>query len=357
MRRITTGEWPVGSRLPSEPVLALGLGISRGTLRRALAELRQQGLIEAVPGRGSHVISASPAGRHVRRIAVVVPSVARPYVGTIVQAIEDELHQHGYSVLFGSSGASRNQEDGRVRRMLEDGVAGLISYPIDFEPGIDLYAELHARGLPLVFVDRYLPSVPADAVIYDNVGGAYQAVEHLVGLGHRRIAFVSTDNLTTTSVAERLHGYRHALLAAGLDYNEDLVYCKVPLAATGSAASETEKADTRKLIADFLAVAAPTAVFALHDRLAFDVYQSAAALGWRVPEDLSVVGFNDDEPAHTLDPALTTIHQPRERIGRLAARMLLERIRGSEEEPVRYVLATTFVERDSTKPPRAAVSR
>lgn len=354
-RKITSGEWPVGTRLPAEPELALELSVSRGTLRRALATLRARGLIEAAPGRGSHVISASPALQHVRRVAMVVPSVAKPYVGSIVQAVEDELHRHGYSMLFGNSGASREQEAGRVTRMLGDAVAGLIAYPIDYDPDADLYTELRLRGIPLVFVDRYLPSVPADTVIADNTGGAYQAVSHLASLGHRRIGFLSTDNVTTTSVAERLQGYRQAIQAAGLAYDDELVSCRIPVAATGWGASDRQKADTRRLISDFLTAAAPTAVFALHDRLAFDVHKAAAGIGWRVPEDLSVVGFDDDQMAQSLLPGLTTVHQPRDRMGRLAARLLLQRVQGSDEEPIRYSLATTFRERQSTAPPRASV--
>ncbi len=355
-RRITSGEWPVGTRLPPEPELAVEMSVSRGTLRRALSALRARGLVEAAPGRGSHVISASPTLQRVRRVGVVVPSVAKPYVGGIVQAIEDELHQHGYSMLFGSSGASREQEAGRVARMLKDGVAGLIAYPIDYEPAATVYEELRLRGLPLVFVDRYLPSVAADTVIADNSRGAYEVVSHLAALGHRRIAFMSTDNITTTSVAERLQGYRQALEAAGLRPDDQIVSCQIPVGATGWAALDGQKAETRKVISDFLSGSAPTAVFALHDRLAFDVHEAATAMGWQVPQDLSIAGFDDDPVAQSLLRGLTTVRQPRERMGRLAARLLLERVQGSNEEPVRYSLSTTFLPGRSTAPPRTAAA-
>ena len=352
-RRITGGAWPVGTRLPPEPVLARQLGVSRGTLRRALGTLREHGLIEAAPRRGSFVISAVRTTAQRRQIGVVVPSIAKPSAASLVQAIEDELHRHGYSMLFGSSGASSAQESGRVRRMLENGVSGFIAYPIDYEPDVGLYAELKASDVPLVFIDRYLPGLRADAVVADNVSGAYEAVKYLADIGHRRIGFVSTDNLATTSVADRLQGYRQALVAAGLTYDDELVLWRIPVAGAGWELTESQRSENGNLLCEFLSESSPTAVFTLHDRLAFHLHQAAAVLGRRVPDDLSIVAFSDDPLAQTLLPGLTVVEQPRDRIGRLAAQLLVRRIQGSGEEPARYSLATTFHLRRSTAPPSA----
>jgi len=352
-RRITGGAWPVGTRLPPEPVLARQLGVSRGTLRRALGTLREHGLIEAAPRRGSFVISAVRTTAQSRQIGVVVPSIAKPSAASLVQAIEDELHRHGYSMLFGSSGASSAQESGRVRRMLENGVSGFIAYPIDYEPDVGLYAELKASDVPLVFIDRYLPGLRADAVVADNVSGAYEAVKYLADIGHRRIGFVSTDNLATTSVADRLQGYRQALVAAGLTYDDELVLWRIPVAGAGWELTESQRSENGNLLCEFLSESSPTAVFTLHDRLAFHLHQAAAVLGRRVPDDLSIVAFSDDPLAQTLLPGLTVVEQPRDRIGRLAAQLLVRRIQGSGEEPARYSLATTFHLRRSTAPPSA----
>ena len=138
-----------------------------------------------------------------------------PYVPAVMHGIEDELHDHGYSMLAGSNGSSREQQAGRVRRIVDEGVSGLIVYPIDYDPDPDLFARLAGDGL-IVLIDRHLIGHAFDAVLADNVGGAFTAVTHLLEQGHRRIAFVSTDNLTTTSVAERLQGYQQALTAAGI---------------------------------------------------------------------------------------------------------------------------------------------
>jgi DNA-binding LacI/PurR family transcriptional regulator len=352
--RITSGAWPVGTRLPAEPEIAARLGVSRGTLRRALARLRERGLVDGAPGRGSFVrrTSPSPAPGRPRVVGVLVPSVARLSVGTLLTAIEEELHRLGYSMLVASSGASRAQESGRARRMVKAGIAGLISYPIDYAPDLNLYRSLLDEAVPLVFIDRYLVQLSADAVVSDNLGGAYQAVSHLAGLGHRRIAFATTDNLTTTSVAERREGYRLALAGAGIPYEPELVSAALGVDAFDSPAAATEA------VARFLAEARPTAIFALQYRVAFVVHRAATGLGLRVPEDLALAGFGDAAAVRETLPFLTSVEQPRERTGRLAARLLVDRIEGRRRDVARHVLPTRLVVRASTAPagPRASAT-
>src|SRR5919201_1120369 len=209
---IERGDHPRGSRLPSEASLVREFGISRGTLRHALNTLRARGLVESVPTRGWFVRGAAPAPAEGRRkvVGIVVPSVERPSLPDLLGAIEDELHLHGYSMLVGSSGWSREQQAGRIRRILAEGVSGLICYPIDYEPDGELFIGLEAVGFPVLLIDRHIVGCDLDAVEVDNVDGAFTAVSHLIERGHRRIAFVSTDNLSTTSVADRLEGYRRA---------------------------------------------------------------------------------------------------------------------------------------------------
>lgn len=348
--RITSGAWPVGTRLPPEPEIAAQLGVSRGTLRRALARLREQGLIDGLPGRGSFVRSASASRpERPRVVGVLVPSVARPFVGGLLAAVEDELHRLGYSMLVANSGATPEQEAGRTRRMLQAGIAGLVTYPIDRD-GTKLYGSLHDDGIPLVFIDRYPVGLEADAVLSDNLGGAYQAVSHLAELGHRRIAFVATNNVTTTSVAERLEGYRVALSEHDIPYLGDLVTTELAMTAFSAPPSGRAMEEARHLIARFLEQSRPTAVFALHDRVAFEVHMVAGSLGLRVPQDLSLVGFDDATAVHAALPALTSVEQPRDRIGRLAAGLLVDRIEGRRQEVARHVLPTHLIVRGSTAP-------
>jgi GntR family transcriptional regulator, arabinose operon transcriptional repressor len=347
---IERGDYAAGSRLPSEARLVRELGVSRGTVRQALAALHRRGLTEAVPSRGTFVRGPAPVRTEHRRrvIGVVVPSVAMPYVPAVMHGIEDELHSHGYSMLAGSNGSSREQQAGRVRRIVDEGVSGLIVYPIDYEPDPGLFARLAAGGLPIVLIDRYLIGHAFDAVLADNVSGAFSVVSHLIEQGHRRIGFVSTDNITTTSVAERLKGYQQALAAAGIPDDPTLRFDRLRVMMTWGDDYRVANKDNVARIRRFLARTDTTAVFALHDHLALEVLEAARSLGRRVPEDLAVAGFDDDPLAGALSVPLTTVAQPRDRIGRVAARIALDRIAGERIELARIVLPTRLVIRASS---------
>jgi GntR family transcriptional regulator of arabinose operon len=258
---IERGEHAPGSRLPSEAALVHQFGISRGTLRHALNTLRARGLIEAVPTRGWFVRAAAPEPVDGRRkvVGVVIPSVARPSLPELLSAIEGELHDHGYSMLVGSSGWNREQQAGRIRRILAEGVSGLICYPIDYEPDAGLFAGLADRGFPVLLIDRHLEGWDFDAVEVDNVGGAYAAVTHLIEQGHRRIAFISTDNLSTTSVAERLEGYRRALVTAGIEPDPALIFARIPIVRTWGTDYPVASKDRALVIATFLETPPPGA--------------------------------------------------------------------------------------------------
>jgi DNA-binding LacI/PurR family transcriptional regulator len=271
-----------------------------------------------------------------------------PYVPAVLAGIEDGLHAHGYSMLAGSNGSSRERQAGRVKRIVDEGVSGLIVYPIDYEPDPELFARLSSGGLPIVLIDRHLIGHSFDAVLSDNVGGAFAAVTHLIDQGHRRIAFVSTDNLTTTSVAERLQGYQQALVAAGIPDDPSLLFMRLRVGKTWGDDYRIASKDNVERIRRFLASSDATAVFALHDHLALEVLEAARALGRRVPQDLAVAGFDDDPLAGALSIPLTTVAQPRERIGRIAAEIVLDRIEGRRTELARIVLPTTLVVRASS---------
>lgn len=349
---IEGGVFVPGTQLPAEPDLALQFGISRGTLRQALLSLRAEGLIDAVPGRGNFVSRGLPAHADRRRrvVGVVVPSVAQPYVADLLAWIEEELHEGGYSMLVGTSGSTRQQQTGRIHRILEEGASGLVVYPIDYDPDPQLFEQLLQRDFPVVLIDRHIVGLAVDTVEPDNIGGSYAAVRHLIELGHRRICFVSTDNLRTTSVADRLRGYEEALISAGLPVDRELIFSQLPV----SRRWPIEAADGRRrevaTVARFLERSRPTAVFTLHDYLAADVLGAAAMLGLAVPRDLAVASFDDDPAAARLAVPLTAVAQPREQLGRTAAQLVMERIEGRRHETARIVLPTQLIVRESTAP-------
>jgi len=347
---IEGGLFVPGSRLPAEPDLALQFGVSRGTLRQALQALRAENLIDAVPGRGNFVARGRPARIERRRrvVGVIVPSVAQPYVADLLAWIEEELHERDYAMLVGSGGSTRQQQAGRIHRVLDEGASGLVVYPIDYEPDPSLFVHLLERDFPIVLIDRHVVGLAVDTVEPDNMGGAYAAVRHLLQLGHRRIAFVSTDNLRTTSVADRLRGYQEALAEQGQAFDPELVFSDLPVARRWPIQAADSRQRDVAALSRFLERRRPTAVFTLHDYLAADVFEAAATLGLAVPRDLALASFDDDPAAAKLPVPLTAVAQPREQLGRTAARLLVERIEGRRHETARLVLPTELVVRESS---------
>lgn len=199
-----------------------------------------------------------------------------------------------------------------------------------------------AAGVPLVAVDPWRTSTAAGVVTCDNASGAYDAVAHLLGLGHRRIGVVAGP-LALVNARERLGGYRRALAEAGIAHDDDLVQTGDYTAAAGYRAGTY-----------FLALESPpTAVFAASDDSAFGLVHAYREAGLDVPGDLSVVGFDDLSSARWVEPPLTTVHQPVAEMGASAVRLAVAAIAGGREARGPIVLETHLVLRATTGPPRA----
>jgi DNA-binding LacI/PurR family transcriptional regulator len=354
---VTSGEYPTGGWLPSEPALARALGVSRGTLRQALKVLAERGVVETVPGRGTLVRTGPPTvvggddGRG-RLVGMVIPAVARLRIPELIAGAEAELRAAGYTLLLGSSGDDQAQETEQIERFLREGVGGLIVYPVDAPSDLALVRRLVAERFPLVLVDRYPVDLAVDAVVADNFGGAFLAVRHLLGSGRRRIGFVSTHNLGTSSIAERQAGYRWALQCHGRPLEPALECTGLYRLFNWPLPGNPEREHNLQLLRRYLAQAdRPDAVFTVNDAVAFQVLEAAELAGLRVPEDLAAVGFDNLAYPDYGGVPLTTVEQPRQEIGALAARVLLERVAGRRTRPARTVLGTRLIVRRSAEVP------
>jgi DNA-binding LacI/PurR family transcriptional regulator len=248
------------------------------------------------------------------------------------------------------------REGRNPRSVAEAAVDGFVIYCLaEDDPLVDLALE---RRLPLVLVEQP-PREGVPSVETDDVAGARAAAEHLLGLGHERLGVVSFElgrdasgaladlerqrEATYRPSRLRLEGYRAAVEEAGLSWEDVPVY----------EATENTPEQGRKSAEVLLSLQdRPTAILSLSDQLALGVFEAARKMGLSIPEDLSVVGFDDVPAAHTADPPLTTIHQDHEEKGRLAGEMLLAALRGGATRRVRRV-AHRLVVRGSTGPPPA----
>ncbi len=263
---------------------------------------------------------------------------ADPHLLEIMRGIEAEANRHAYHLLLSTARAPLEAASAFSHLLRSDMIDGAILVEtLDVQPFAEL---LRQRPAPWVVIG-YAPPGPAPAVHADDFGGALAATRHLLGLGHRRLAVISSVP-RPYALDERLRGIRAGLAEAGLALDSDLLVSGDFSLASGetAAAALLDRPDP------------PTAIFALNDRMAAGAMRAASTRGLRVPDDLSVVGFDDIALASLLSPALTTVRQPGYRLGEAAAATLFGLLSGqSPASPA--VIPTELIVRGSSGPPRA----
>ena len=345
--RILDGRLPEGTRLPTELALAAEHQISRDTVRQALALLVDEGLLERVPRRGTFVKQSSPMEKveanqsNDKRIGLVLnrPPASQLNMDILI-GVEQAAKSHGYHVSFTYAEENQAQQARDIARLLNSRVQGLIIFPVSNSMHDESILHLQEEQVPFVLIDRYIPDIEADYVGPDNIGGGYRATEHLLILGHKRIAFMKSydDTLQTTSVRDRWEGYRKALHEYNIPYDESLL---VPQ-------TDTPKIAMRECYEAFLSRAdRPGAVFAVNDIVALELMKTAQHLGIHIPQDLALVGFDDLSYAAHLSPPLTTVAQPLMDVGLRAGNLLISRIEGRTGPSEHIELPTSLIVRES----------
>jgi LacI family transcriptional regulator len=342
------GRYSPGDRLPSEIDLARQLGVSRGTVRQALVALLDEGVLQTVPGRGTFVRDGS-SQRAVGLIGMILPSVVRARNPELIGGAEETARHAGYSLILGISGDDRWLEADQLQRIVGQGVSGLIVYTVDGPLDVPALRRLVDRGFPVVLIDRYIPDLVVDSVTMDNIGGGFLAVQHLAQLGYRRIGYIGTDNVATSSIVERMAGYRWAMEQSGLLCDADPVCTEVRRLQTWPPREPDKELHNQRVLRAFLERPnRPDAIFVCNDYVAFQVVQVAEQLGLRVPDDLALVGFDNVSYTEYFGVPLTTVEQPRHEIGATAMSLLLDRIAGRRTRLGRTIISTRLIVRRSS---------
>ncbi len=251
-------------------------------------------------------------------VGCVLLDSANPFFAEVARGMEDRLAEAGCMPIVCSTDIRLGRE-ARYLRMLEElGVRGVLLSPVGSR--LDAAVELARRGTPVVLVDHPRAGLPLCAAAVDNMRGGELAVEHLLARGHRRIAFIRCAAEVRT-VDDRGEGIRHALRTAGLDIARTLVEVRTPQPAG------LDEAD-RAVDAVLAAVPRPTAIICFNDMAAVGVMRGLRRHSVVVPDEISIVGYDNVIFASQLSPALTTVRQPTHRLGRAAAELLL-----AEAEP------------------------
>ena len=250
---------------------------------------------------------------------------------------------HGWTVLIDQTGGRREQERVLASGITDHLIDGLILSPLALTAadlaGLD--------GTPMVLLGERIEHGPADRVVIDNVAAAREITSHLIQLGRRRIAAIGAQRTDEGASARlRLAGYRDALRAAGLDYDESLV----------ASASAWHRADGAAAMRGLLTSGVrPDAVFCFNDTLALGALRALHEAGLRVPEDVAVAGFDDIEDGRFATPTLSTVAPDKEQIARLAIQLLADRLDGDPTVPARELRPPTAW--NSASPPGPAQSK
>jgi LacI family transcriptional regulator len=333
---------------PSLKSLAAALHVSVATVSRVLSgqaeryrisRATRERILEAAQASGVVVdeLARSLRLRRTLSIGLVIPDISNPFFAQLARQIERHARHHGYSVLIADSEEDAAVEAAALRLMLSRRVDGLILAPVG-TPG----ATAALRGLaarPCVLVDRLLAGLPLPAVTSDHRQGARLATEHLIERGHRRIACVQ-GNPGTFANDERIAGWRECMTRAALPCGAELVFgagYSIDAGFAGARAALT--------LSD-----PPSAILALGNVLALGVLQAARIEGVTIPDDLSLIAFDDQLWATVTTPPLTIIEQPIEALGRDVLELLLERIAAPDESPpTRRILPVRLIERGSVR--------
>jgi len=259
----------------------------------------------------------------------------------IIAGVERVAQNHGLSVVLTASGTRHAPDPEWIEGVMRRRPVGIVLVFSDLAP--QYRDQLEARSIPFIIIDPAgdpAPDVPS--VGSANWSGGLQATRHLIELGHRRIAAITGPDDMMCALA-RVDGYRTAMNAAGLPINPDWI-------RFGDFHVDGGRARGRDLLT---LPDPPTAIFAGSDLQALGVYETARGLGIRIPEELSVVGYDDIKVSEWVSPRLTTVHQPLRRMGAEAARIVLGMARHRPSSTPRLDLATHLVVRESTAPPQA----
>ncbi|MGI8876252.1 MAG: LacI family DNA-binding transcriptional regulator [Egibacteraceae bacterium] len=295
-------------------------GVSVGTVSNVLnrpqrvAEPTRLRVERAVEDLG-YVLNGSARSLRAGRslvLGLLVLDVTNPFFTEVARGVEDGANEAGYAVVLCNSDDSERKERRYLRTLEEQRAHGVIVTPVMREER--LLHWLRGRGMGVVLLDRASAGGDLPSVAVDDVHGGRVAGEHLLELGHRRLALV-TGSRSIQQCADRREGLRSAVSAAGLDPDEVIVEVAVPALVARSG----EEAAARVLAAD----PAPTAVFCVNDLLALGLLRALLHRRVAVPDDLALVGYDDVEFASVLHTPLTTVHQPKYELGRAAVELLL----------------------------------
>lgn len=346
--KIESGELQAGDQLPTEAEISKKYNVSRITSKRALTELENAKLIYRIQGKGSFVSTDRAPQKHLsktnKEILLILPFAHNPGLGDYEKGINEYLATTDYTLNIQS-----NTIVGQ-RRLLETALqsanSGLILYPISSISDLGILYQYHLAQYPLVTMDKCIEGIPFRSVVSDNFGGGYQASKHLIENNHKKIAFISSLKVeNSSSIRERYFGYLKAL------YDYKLIDYSVNDLTDRYLTHDNDNG--REYYIQFIQAVVTqgiTGIVAENDLIAIEIIQIAKELGLSVPDDFSIVGFDNIHLAGFVEPKLTTISQDFGQMGYQAAQSLITLIENPQDHPhENTVVPVRLIERQTVK--------
>jgi LacI family transcriptional regulator len=273
-------------------------------------------------------------------VGVIIPEIAHHFFSTVISGIEAVAYNNGYKVVIAQSNESYEREVLNTEALYSSRVDGMLVSVSKETEDFSHFKDVVDRGLPVVFFDRTAKGLDTSQIVVDDHDGAFQAVEHLIKMGYKRIAHLSGPKALTIS-EQRLQGYKDALAKYGLPYDEKLV---IPTALS----MEEGIANTITLLDRD---ERPDAIFAVTDPVAMGVLTACKQRGVKIPGEIGVIGFSGEPITSLVEPSLSTVSQPGFEMGQLAAMEILRMLKEGKEnfQPQKKELKSELIVRNSTK--------
>lgn len=389
-KQIADGTFSTNDRLPPEVELMKTFNVSRITVTKALTEMADEGMVYRIPGRGTYVSGnpgSSPADTIYANeprakdpaedktaiaesppegsglIGFTIPTLEDYFSTNILNGIKKSLDERGYSLLIQIT-FDRAKEEQAIRNFIKFGVDGMIIFPVDQETYNEEILALKVNHFPFVLVDRYLPGIDTSYVISNNVLGGKLAVSHLYELGHRNIAICTSTMLPTSSTGDRITGYLNELYERGIKENSGLIIKDIDVSKFESSPGDASKdnllsaesnGNNLRLI-DVLKHGKATAFIVTDGKTAVYISRVCEHLGLRIPEDISLICFDDPLYTPFNSSFFTHIKQSERSMGYKAGEIMADLLKPDKKENLqeyhKIILDPELVVRKSSGPVR-----
>jgi len=285
--------------------------VNKNTKKKILAVAKEMGY-------RSNTFASNLRRQRTHTIGVILPHLNSNFLSAVIAGMEKVANEAGYNLLISQSLETEKKEIANAKTMFDSRVDGLLVSLAANTASINHFEPFIKKGVPIIFFDRVFEHKQCTSIVIDNVKAGYEATTHLIAQGGQKIVHI-TGNLSRNVYADRLKGYKFALLENGLPYQDENVY----------SINLTSEIDLNKALNKILnGKALPNSLFVANDSCAVSCIKFFKKAGIRIPQDIAIVGFNNDPLANVIEPNLTTIDYPGCEMGEVAAKNLINHLNG-----------------------------